>query len=79
METIGPDVQNDPFSRLKSLVVGKSPILPIFVYYSAWIFGDSEFKRNFFSKFLWTSINTLSMEIVGPEGQNDPFSSSYEP
>ncbi|KAG5628344.1 hypothetical protein H5410_000061 [Solanum commersonii] len=58
---------------------GKPPILPIFVCYSPLIFGDSEFRPHFSQTFTWTSVKTLPMELVGPHGQNGPFSRSNNP
>ncbi|KAG5591704.1 hypothetical protein H5410_042218 [Solanum commersonii] len=49
---------------------GQLPILPIFVCYSLWIFGDPEFRCDFYQNFSCTSVKTLTMEPVGPDGQN---------
>ncbi|KAG5600591.1 hypothetical protein H5410_031961 [Solanum commersonii] len=43
------------------------------------IFGDLELRRHFCQFFLWTSVITLAMEPVYPDGQNDPFSRSNDP
>ncbi|KAG5569108.1 hypothetical protein H5410_058874 [Solanum commersonii] len=42
-------------------------------------FGDPEFRPYFCKTFTWTSVKTLSMELVGPHGQNGPFSRSNKP
>ncbi|KAG5613949.1 hypothetical protein H5410_013773 [Solanum commersonii] len=67
---------NRPFQRPNEPSAGKPSILPIFVCYSPWIFGDSEFRRYLCEKILWTSVKTLAMEPVGPHGQTRPFSRS---
>ncbi|KAG5570387.1 hypothetical protein H5410_060153 [Solanum commersonii] len=58
--------------------VGKPPILSIFVYSSPWIFGDPKFQRHFCQKFSLTSVKTLVMQPVGPNGQNGPLLRSYD-
>ncbi|KAG5582365.1 hypothetical protein H5410_052992 [Solanum commersonii] len=67
MEPVVPNDKNDSFSRLKE--TRSSP----------WIIGNSNFRRNFFQIFSWTSLNTLAMELVGLDGQNIPFSRSNDP
>ncbi|KAG5591689.1 hypothetical protein H5410_042203 [Solanum commersonii] len=47
----------------------------IFVCYCPWIFVDLEFRRDFCQKISWTSIKTLVIELVGPDGKTNPFSS----
>ncbi|KAG5569180.1 hypothetical protein H5410_058946 [Solanum commersonii] len=42
-------------------------------------FGDPYFRCHFFQKFSWTSVKTLTMEPVGPDGQIDTFSRSNDP
>ncbi|KAG5612765.1 hypothetical protein H5410_024046 [Solanum commersonii] len=39
----------------------------------------AEFRPHFCQKFLWTSVKTLAMELVGPHGRNNPFSRSNKP
>ncbi|KAG5588772.1 hypothetical protein H5410_049206 [Solanum commersonii] len=72
----------------------KPPILPIFVYLNYGASWPSRPKRpifkvkraskqaktsHFCQNFTWTSVNTLVMEPVGPNGQNVPFSRSNDP
>ncbi|KAG5582351.1 hypothetical protein H5410_052978 [Solanum commersonii] len=42
-------------------------------------FGNPEFQRQFCRNLSWTSVKTLTMEEVGPYGQNNLFSRSYDP
>ncbi|KAG5582362.1 hypothetical protein H5410_052989 [Solanum commersonii] len=64
MEPVVHNGQNDLFSGLNE--ARSSP----------WIIGDSNFRRHFCQKISWTSLKTLDIELVGPNGQNRPFSSS---
>ncbi|KAG5578677.1 hypothetical protein H5410_049304 [Solanum commersonii] len=43
------------------------------------LFGDPELRPHFCQTFSWMSVKTLGMELVGPHGQNVPFSRSTEP
>ncbi|KAG5569109.1 hypothetical protein H5410_058875 [Solanum commersonii] len=42
-------------------------------------FGDQELRPHFCKNFSRTSVKTLPMELVGPHGQNGPFSRSNKP
>ncbi|KAG5627717.1 hypothetical protein H5410_012935 [Solanum commersonii] len=61
MEPVGPDYQTGLFSRSNE---------PRAVHE---FFGDPEFRCDFCQKISWTSVKTLSMELVGPDGQTSPF------
>ncbi|KAG5582376.1 hypothetical protein H5410_053003 [Solanum commersonii] len=37
-------------------------------FIDAMIIGDSDFRHHFCQNFLWTSLNILSMELVGLDG-----------
>ncbi|KAG5576388.1 hypothetical protein H5410_056522 [Solanum commersonii] len=43
------------------------------------LFGESNFRRHLCRNFSWMSVKTLAMELIGPNGQTRPFSSSNEP
>ncbi|KAG5603467.1 hypothetical protein H5410_024959 [Solanum commersonii] len=43
------------------------------------ICGDPKFRWHLDQKFIWTSVKTLAMELVGHHSQNGPFSRSNEP
>ena len=45
----------------------------IFVCYSKPFFGGSGFRCQKCQIFLWTSVKTLSIHLVGPHGHSDPF------
>ncbi|KAG5582387.1 hypothetical protein H5410_053014 [Solanum commersonii] len=80
MQPVGPDSQNDPFSRSNNPGAGKPPILPIFVCYNSPSFlviwnSDVILVENFSC----TSVKTLAMEPVVPDGQNGSFSRSNDP
>lgn len=69
METIGHHGQNNPFSMSNNPKASKNPILPIFGTIVHHLFCWSETLRSFRQKITWTSVNTLSMELVGHCGQ----------
>ncbi|KAG5572579.1 hypothetical protein H5410_062345 [Solanum commersonii] len=54
---------NPPFYRFSCAIVRE-------------FFCDLEFRRHFYQKNLWTSVKTLAMDTVGPDGQTNPFSKS---
>ncbi|KAG5591684.1 hypothetical protein H5410_042198 [Solanum commersonii] len=50
-----------------------------FMCYSPWIFVDLEFLNDFCQIFSFTSVKTLAIELVGPDGQTGPLSRSNKP
>ncbi|KAG5591687.1 hypothetical protein H5410_042201 [Solanum commersonii] len=61
--------ENWPIYRVK---LGPELVNPYFANFSCanspWIFGDSEFRRDFCQTFSWTSVKTLAIEPVGFDG-----------
>ena len=71
--------RNGPISRLNKPREGKPPILVDFrLLQSTIIFYDPKLWDHFRQKHAWTSIKTLSIQSVGHDSQNDPFSRSNE-
>ncbi|KAG5569107.1 hypothetical protein H5410_058873 [Solanum commersonii] len=61
-----PEKVNPPFCRYSCDIVHE-------------IFGDLEFLPHFCHNLTWTSVKTISIELVGTHSQNDPFSRSNDP
>ncbi|KAH0746146.1 hypothetical protein KY285_007803 [Solanum tuberosum] len=61
-----PERVSNPFYRLSCAIVHGS-------------FGDLDFRCHFCQNFSWTSVKTLAMELICPDGKTVPFSSQMSP
>ncbi|KAG5593554.1 hypothetical protein H5410_044068 [Solanum commersonii] len=74
IESIGSHNQNDPFSR------SNKPQRNYEASFPSWPKRPTfKVKQTLEQNFTWTSVKTLSIELVGPYGQNGLFSRSNEP
>jgi len=60
MVKCAPEQETPNFADFRVLIVNR-------------LFGDLEFRHNFYQNFLWTSVKTIAIEPVNPHGQKVLF------
>jgi len=80
--TYGASWPSRPKRPIFKVKLSSEQVNPQFCRFSCAIvhkfFGDPELRHHFCDNFSWTSVKTLPMELVGPHGQNGPFSWSND-